>query len=137
MTRPIHKGRRWLTGTDITISDKMLAKMINSLTSEIGITDLQARVYLYVTCNGKADAETIADRLDAPVDDAYDAAEMLVTFGAFIEMYGEYEATHPRFGVVNMLRRVCEFEHVRFSRNPTLDAIGAALESPYDAARTK
>ena len=50
---------------------------------------------------------------------------------------GRFEALHPRFAAVNMYRRRCERMGVRPGRNRAVDGIGAALERPYDDARTK
>lgn len=116
----------------------LLPHIENDLISEIGITDLQAKTYLLVTCSGKMSSGLIAERLDVLESDAHDAAKALVDLGAFIEMTEtEFEAMHPRFTAVNMLRRVCERQNRPFGRNKVVDAIGAALEQSYDAARTK
>ena len=110
----------------------------NDLISEIGITDLQTKIYLLVTCSGKMSSKLIAERLDIFESDAHDAAKALVDLGAFIEMTEtEFEAMHPRFTAVNMFRRVCERQNKPFGRNKVIDAIGAALEQPYESARTK
>ena len=110
----------------------------NDLIVELGISTLQAKTYLLVTCGGKMDVDSIAKNLGISVSSARDAATSLVDLGAFIEMSAtEFEAMHPRFTAVNMLRRVCERQNKPFGRNKIIDAVGAALEPHYDSARTK
>lgn len=110
----------------------------DDLVSELGISRLLAKAYLLVTCNGRMSSDEIASRLGVTEPDAAGAAKSLVDLGAFIEMTEtEFEAMHPRFTAVNMLRRVCERSGRPFGRNKTIDAVGAALEKPYDSARTK
>lgn len=114
------------------------SRIENDLILEVGITELQAKTYLLVTCSGKMSSKLIAERLDISESDAHDAAKALVDLGAFIEMTEtEFEAMHPRFTAVNMFRRMCERQNRPFGRNRVIDAIGAALEQPYDSARTK
>ena len=119
-------------------SDCMMENIENDLKSELGISELQAKAYLLVTCSGKMDASSIAECLGIPVPSAHDVATSLVDLGAFIEMSAtEFEAMHPRFTAVNMLRRMCERQNKPFGRNKVIDAVGAALEPHYDSARTK
>ncbi len=82
-------------------------------------------------------ADTIASRLEIAPDIALDACMGLVRLGGFIEMSGEFEAMHPRFAAVNMYRRMCERENVKFGRNNMVDRVGRILEKHYDDARTK
>lgn len=115
-----------------------LSKIEDDLTSELGISALQAKTYLLVTCGGMMTPDEIASRLGVPASEALDSAESLVELGAFIDMPGaRFEAMHPRFTAVNMLRRVCARHGRPFGRNKVVDAVGAALEEPYDSARTK
>ena len=115
-----------------------LSKIEDDLTSELGISVLQAKTYLLVTCGGMMNPDEIASRLGVPASEALDSARSLVELGAFIDMPGtKFEAMHPRFTAVNMLRRICERDDRPFGRNKVVDAVGAALEEPYDSARTK
>ena len=108
------------------------------LISELGLEPLQARTYLLVTCSGRMPPGVMAENLGVPAGEAEEAALALVDLGAFIEMPGrEFEAMHPRFTAVNMFKRVCARKNIKFGRNNTIDAIGAALEKPYDDARSK
>ena len=110
----------------------------NDLISELGISVIQAQIYLLVTCNGQMSPQMIAKHLNVSEFDASAAAESLVELGAFIKMTETtFEAMHPRFTAVNMFRRICERQNKKFGRNRVIDAIGAALEQPYDSARTK
>ncbi|KFM19635.1 Sugar-specific transcriptional regulator TrmB protein [Marine Group I thaumarchaeote SCGC AAA799-P11] len=113
-------------------------KIENDLISEIHLTQVQAKVYLLVTCYGKMSPQTISEKLKISKDDAENTAKDLMNFGAFIDISEtEYEAMHPRFTVVNMYRRMCERENIEFKRNKIVDSIGVVLEKPYDDARTK
>lgn len=109
-----------------------------TLVSEIGLSRVQARLYLLVTTAGRMDAATMASGLEISSEEARRTAEDLVSAGAFIE-YNEtqYEAMHPRFTAVNMYRKACERRGIAFGRNKAVDNIGVALEQPYDHARTK
>ncbi len=109
-----------------------------NLVSEIGLSHIQARVYLLVTCHGKMSSAEISRRLGIQPDDARKAAEDLMALGAFIDISDtEFEAMHPRFTAVNMFRKMCQRTGTTFQRNRTVDNIGALLEKPYDDARTK
>lgn len=109
-----------------------------TLVSEIGLSRIQARLYLLVTTAGRMDAATMASGLGVSAEEARHTAEDLVHAGAFIEYNRtQYEAMHPRFTAVNMYRRACERRGIAFGRNKAVDNIGMALEQPYDHARTK
>lgn len=119
------------------MTDLNLSKLENDLIAEIKLSPLQASTYLLVNCHGKMTAKAIAEKMGIAAGDAAVAAAELVGMGAFIDMPGgEFEAMHPRFTAVNMYRRYCERHNVQFARNKTVDNIGAALEAPYDDART-
>ena len=110
----------------------------NDLVSEIGLTPVQAKVYLLVTCHGKMSSKFIAEKLQIPAKHAENAARDLMTLGAFIDITPtEFEAMHPRFTAVNMYRRMCERKKIVFTRNKIVDSMGAVLEKPYDDVRTK
>lgn len=47
------------------------------------------------------------------------------------------EALHPRFAAVNMYRRYCQREGIKFTQNKNVDSIGVELEKPYERVRTK
>ncbi len=115
-----------------------LSKIENELISEIKLTKIQAQVFLLVTTEGKMTVDVIAKKLGISIMDALNTAKNLVEVGGFIDMSEtEYEAMHPRFTSVNMYRRMCERENIKFQRNVTVDTIGVALEKFYDDARTK
>ena len=108
------------------------------LTSEIQLTDIQARVFLLLVTKGKMTYHKISEILKITNDEALAAAKDLVSLGGFIEMSEtEFETMHPRFTAVNMYRRMCERNNKEFSKNVTVDNIGIALEKPYEDARTK
>lgn len=115
-----------------------LSKLEGDLISEIKLEPLQAKVYLLVNCHGRMSPKNMAERLNIDAETAAETAGRLMELGAFIDMPdGEFEAMHPRFTAVNMYRRYCERENIKFTRNNTVDNIGVALEKSYDDARTK
>lgn len=84
------------------------------------------------------DCVQISQKLGITEDVARQATDQLVALGGIIEYTSTlYEALHPRFAAVNMYRRYCQRLGVAFGRNKEIDNLGAALEPPYDAARTK
>mgnify|MGYP001562606863 FL=1 len=114
------------------------SKLENYLISEIKLDLIQAKVYLLVTCYGKMSSTIIADKLKISQNDAQKASKDLITLGAFIDFSEtEFEAMHPRFTAVNMYRRMCERESIKFKQNKIVDGIGVVLEKFYDDARTK
>jgi predicted transcriptional regulator len=115
-----------------------LSKIENDLISEIKLTKIQAQVFLLVVAEGKMTVDVIAKKLGISITEALNVAKKLVEIGGFIDMSEiEYEAMHPRFTSVNMYRRMCERENIKFQRNATVDNIGIALEKFYDDVRTK
>jgi len=114
------------------------SKLENDLVSEIRLEPILAKVYLLVTCYGKMSSIDIAKKLKISSEDAHKAAKDLMTLGAFIDFSEtEFEAMHPRFTAVNMYRRMCERENIKFKQNKIVDSIGVILEKFYDDARTK
>jgi hypothetical protein len=114
------------------------SRVEKDLISEIKLNQLQAKVFLLVTCYGKMSSDTIAEKLKISIDDALSTAEELMVFGAFIDISKtEFEAMHPRFTAVNMYRKLCARENIEFKRNKIVDNIGVILEKFYDDARTK
>jgi hypothetical protein len=114
------------------------SKLENDLVSELKLSNLQAKVYLLVTCYGKMSSEIISQKLKISLDNAQNTSKDLMTLGAFIDITeSEFEAMHPRFTAVNMYRRMCERENIEFKRNKIVDSIGVILEKPYEDARTK
>ena len=113
-------------------------KIKNNLISEVKLTKNQAEVFLLVVLEGKMTANQIAKSLEITADDALEISQKLVELGGFIDMSEtEFEAMHPRFTAVNMYRKMCARENIDFKKNYIVDNIGAALEDPYDDARTK
>lgn len=115
-----------------------LQKIENDLISEIKLTQIQAKMFLLIVTEGKMTIDEVAKKLDISTTDALNTAKKLVEIGGFIDMSEiEYEAMHPRFTSVNMYRKMCERDNIKFKRNVTVDNIGIALEKFYDDARTK
>lgn len=115
-----------------------LSKIENDLISEIKLTQIQAKMFLLIVTEGKMTVDVVAKKLGISITAALNTAKKLVEIGGFIDMSEtEYEAMHPRFTSVNMYRKMCERENIKFKRNVTVDNIGIALEKFYDDARTK
>lgn len=108
------------------------------LVREVGLSDIQAKLYVLVATSGAMNAMRASSELGISEADALDAANHLVKLGGFID-YGEgrFESMHPRFSAVNMYRKSCEAQGVTPTRNNAIDNVGAALERDYDHARTK
>ncbi len=110
----------------------------DKLISELHLSAIQAKIFVFVVKNGKMSAETISTRLKISTSLALETAQSLVNLGGFIDLTEtEFESTHPRFAVVNMYRRMCSRENIQFKKNLLVDNISIVLEKPYDDARTK
>ena len=115
-----------------------LTKIENDLISEIKLTPLQAKIFLFITVEGKQTAKQISEKFNLSEDESLEIANSLIGIGSLIDLSKtEFEAMHPRFTAVNMYRRMCEREKIEFKRNKIVDSIGVLLEKPYDNARTK
>ena len=115
-----------------------LSKIEKDLTSEIKLSNIQAKIFLLIVTKGKMNAEQIGNTLNISTDEASSNCKKLIELGGFIEITDtEFEAMHPRFTAVNMYRKMCEKEKIQFKRNVTVDNIGIVLENAYDDARTK
>ena len=109
-----------------------------NLISEIKLSVLQCKIFLFVVTNGKMSAEQISQNLEISLKDASETSNELIDLGAFIDTPNDkFEAMHPRFTAVNIYRKMCEREKIEFKKNLTVDNIGVSLEKPYDDARTK
>ena len=115
-----------------------ITRIQKDLISEVRLSQLQAQVFLLVTCFGKMSPTEIAEKLKISTYDALTTAKELMTLGAFIDISAtEFEAMHPRFTAVNMYRKFCQRENIEFKQNKIVDNIGVILEKSYDDARTK
>ena len=115
-----------------------LSKIENDLISEIKLTPLQAKIFLFITVEGKQTIKQISEKFNLTESEALENANSLIAIGSLIDLSKtEFEAMHPRFTAVNMYRRMCEREKIEFKRNKIVDSIGVLLEKPYDNARTK
>lgn len=115
-----------------------LTKIENELISEIKLSSLQAKIFLFITIDGKKTAEQLSKKFNILESEASEIANSLIDVGSLIDLSKiEFEAMHPRFTAVNMYRRMCEREKIEFKRNKIVDNIGVVLEKPYDNARTK
>ncbi len=108
------------------------------LVSEVGLSLIQAKVFLLIVTNGRMSAKDIASRLGISENDATLIGKSLIDLGGLIDITKtEFESMHPRFAVVNMYRRMCNREKIQFKKNILVDNISIVLEKPYDDARTK
>jgi len=115
-----------------------LQKIENDLITEVKLSPIQAKIFLYITIHGKKTVPELANEFSIPESDALDISNSLVSIGSLIDLSKtEFEAMHPRFTAVNMYRRMCEREKIEFKRNKIVDNIGVVLEKSYDNARTK
>ena len=109
------------------------------ITSELKISEDEAKVYIAIVKTGKMDPTKISIALDWRDEQrALAVAKSLVNRGMVIEITKtEFESLHPRFAITNRYRRRCEEERIPFKKNLKIDNIGIALERPYENARTK
>jgi sugar-specific transcriptional regulator TrmB len=109
------------------------------ITSELKISEDEAKVYIAIVKNGKMDPAKISIALGwSDEQRAHVTAKSLVDRGMVIEITDtEFESLHPRFAITNRYRRRCEEEGIPFKKNLKIDNIGIALERPYENARTK
>ena len=115
-----------------------LQKIENDLISEVKLSPIQAKIFLFITTHGKKTISELSDEFNISESDALDISNSLVSIGSLIDLSKtEFEAMHPRFTAVNMYRRMCERENIEFKRNKIVDNIGVVLEKSYDNARTK
>ena len=115
-----------------------LEKIESDLISEIKLSSLQAKIFLFITTEGKQSIRQLSEKFHLSESEALEIANSLVSLGSLIDLSKtEFEAMHPRFTSVNMYRRMCEREKIEFKRNKVVDSIGVILEKPYDNARTK
>jgi len=115
-----------------------LTQIENDLITEIKLSPLQAKIFLFVTTKGKKTSKQISDHFQIAEPEALQISKSLIALGSFIDISEkEFEAMHPRFTAVNMYRRLCEKEKIEFKRNKIVDDIGVMLERSYDSARTK
>jgi len=115
------------------------SNMEQVITSELKISEDEAKVYIVIVKTGKMDPTKISIALGwSDEQRALAVAKSLVNRGMVIEITKtEFESLHPRFAITNRYRRRCEEEGIPFKKNLKIDNIGIALERPYENARTK
>ncbi len=113
--------------------------MEQAITSELKISEDEAKVYIAIVKTGKMDPTKISIALGwSDEQRALAVAKSLVNRGMVIEITKtEFESLHPRFAITNRYRRRCEEEGIPFKKNLKIDNTGIALERPYENARTK
>ena len=95
-----------------------LSKIENDLISEIKLTPLQAKIFLFITTQGKQTIKQISEKFNLTESEALEIANSLIAIGSLIDLSKtEFEAMHPRLTAVNMYRRMCEREKIEFKRN--------------------
>jgi sugar-specific transcriptional regulator TrmB len=120
----------------MTINSSNIEQVI---TSELKISEDEAKVYIAIVKTGKMDPTRISIALGwSDEQRALVAAKSLVNRGMVIEITKtEFESLQPRFAIINRYRRRCEEECIPFKKNIKIDNIGIVLERPYENARTK
>jgi hypothetical protein len=115
-----------------------LSNVEQAITSELKISEDEAKVFLAIVKNGKMTAAKISDLLGwSDEQRALAAARSLIARGMIIDFTKtEFESLHPRFAVTNRYRRRCEEDGIPFKKNLRVDNIGIVLEAPYEDART-
>ena len=115
-----------------------LSNVEEAITSELKISEDEAKVFIVVVKNGKMTPARISDLLGwSDAQRALTAARALITRGMMIDITTtEFESLHPRFAVTNRYRRRCEEDGIPFKKNLRVDNIGIVLEAPFEDART-
>jgi hypothetical protein len=115
-----------------------LSNVEQAITSELRISEDEAKVFLAIVKSGKMSAAKISDLLGwSDEQRALAAANALIRRGMMIDITKtEFESLHPRFAVTNRYRRRCEEDGIPFKKNLRVDNIGIVLEGPYEDART-
>jgi len=115
-----------------------LSNVEQAITSELRISEDEARVFLAIVKKGKMAPGAISDFLGWNDEQrALAAAKSLIDRGMVIDITKtEFESLHPRFAVTNRYRRRCQEDGIEFKKNLRVDNIGIVLEGPYDEART-
>lgn len=116
-----------------------LSNVEQALSSELRISDDEAKAFVAIVTKGRMDASRLAAAVGWHDERrAGTAVKSLVERGMVIEITStEYESLHPRFAVTNRYRRRCAEDGIPFKKNLRVDNIGIVLEGPYEDARTK
>lgn len=113
-------------------------KVEEQLIKELGLTEDEANVFLFIVLNGKHNIEDLSRKLAKDQDTVKYISKSLESKGMFIELDTDrYESLHPRFAITNYYRKKCLSEDKPISKNVIIDNIGMLLEKPYEDARTK
>jgi hypothetical protein len=115
-----------------------LSNVEQAITTELKISEDEAKVFIAIVKNGRMTAANISELLGWPDEQrALAAAKALIVRGMVIDITAsEFESLHPRFAVTNRYRRRCEEDGIPFKKNLRVDNIGIVLEAPYEEART-
>src|SRR5688572_28027016 len=103
-----------------------LSNVEEAITSELKISEDEAKVFVAVVKNGKMDAAKISTFLGWNDEQrALCAAKGLISKGMMIDITKtEFESLHPRFAATNRYRRRCEEDGISFKKNLRVDNIG-------------
>ena len=105
--------------------------LIDKITSELDITNMEAEIFLYLLKNGRSKIQNIASSLNKSLGD-------LVNKGMIIELsINIYQSLHPRFAAVNAYRLKCLKCGLSPVKNPNIDALGIALEKLAISEKSK
>ena len=108
------------------------------LITEIKLKEIDVDLFLCVVEKGQLNIIEITKILNKDEKQIRESAKRLVDLGGMIDMPNDrIEALHPRFAAVNMYRRYCQREEIKFAKNKNVDSIGIELEKPYERVRTK
>lgn len=112
--------------------------LIDNIISELDITQLEAKIFLYLLKNGQSELQEIARLLDKPLVEIEATCHDLVKKGMIIELtLNTFQSVHPRFAAVNAYRLKCLKTGHFFKKNPNIDSLGIALEKFAMSEKTK
>lgn len=118
--------------------EQKIVKMINILIFELHLSRDEARIFLFLTRNGKSNVSRICADLGIEERLVTSALNGLVDHGMIFGLNSlDFDTFHPRFSIANCYRIRCEKLGMGIKRNSKLDAMGAMLEVDYESARPK
>jgi Sugar-specific transcriptional regulator TrmB len=115
-----------------------LLTLIDKITSELDITNMEAEIFLYLLKNGRSKIQNIASSLNKSLVEIEPVCNDLVNKGMIIELsINIYQSLHPRFAAVNAYRLKCLKCGLSPVKNPNIDALGIALEKLAISEKSK
>jgi hypothetical protein len=114
-----------------------LDKIKADLISKIKLSDMEARIFLYLISNGKTPLAKMSIAFNLSLEKTADLLSSLIEKGLLLELSGEYQTFHPKFSIINAYRLHCQRTGIEFKKNVQIDNLATLLERIHESARTK